>query len=51
MRTMIMTTETMLEQKPDRMANHVLERMARLEAKTDELIWASTFQSVTAKST
>lgn len=25
--------------------------MARLEAKTDELIWAATFQSVTAKST
>lgn len=46
MRTMIMTTETLLEQKPDQMA----ERMERLEAKTDELIWASTFQSVTAKS-
>ena len=41
-----MTTETLLEQKPDQMA----ERMERLEAKTDELIWASTFQSVTAKS-
>ena len=46
MRTMIMTTETLLEQKPDQMA----ERMARLEARADELIWASTFQSVTAKS-
>ena len=42
-----MTTETLLEQKPDQMA----ERMTRLEAKTDELIWAATFQSVTAKST
>ena len=41
-----MTTETLLEQKPDQMA----ERMTRLEAKTDELIWAATFQSVTAKS-
>lgn len=41
-----MTTETLLEQKPDQMA----ERMARLEARADELIWASTFQSVTAKS-
>lgn len=46
MRTMIMTTETLLEQKPDQMA----ERMARLEARADELIWAATFQSVTAKS-
>ena len=41
-----MTTETLLEQKPDQMA----ERMARLEARADELIWAATFQSVTAKS-
>lgn len=43
MRTMILTTETMLEHKPDWLADHVSERMARLEARADELIWASTF--------
>lgn len=39
------------DQLPDQLSERMERLHARLEARADELIWATTFQSVTAKST